>query len=92
MRRCRVKDVKTQRTYRAKFHQWVQESWVIEPSPMVGGHPGGQMSTVYALVEFEDGTCDLVRPTLIKFLEEESDEQHTDCESISAERKGTSVG
>ena len=29
------------------FHCWEHRSDVIAPSPMIGGHPGGQISMVY---------------------------------------------
>lgn len=37
------------------FCCWEQWADVIEPSPMTGGHPGGQLAAVYAIVEFDDG-------------------------------------
>lgn len=38
------------------FHCWRTESYVLPPSPLRGGHSGGQVSEVTALVEMEDGT------------------------------------
>ena len=37
------------------FCCWEQYANVVEPSPMMGGHPGGQLAAVYAIVEFDDG-------------------------------------
>lgn len=37
------------------FHCWEHYSRPIEPSPMIGGHPGGVFSKVYGIVEFENG-------------------------------------
>lgn len=37
------------------FCRWEQWANVIEPSLMTGGHPGGQLAAVYAIVEFDDG-------------------------------------
>lgn len=37
------------------FCCWEQYANVVEPSPMTGGHPGGQLAAVYAIVEFDDG-------------------------------------
>lgn len=37
------------------FCCWEQYANVVEPSPMTGGHPGGQLAAVYAIVEFSDG-------------------------------------
>lgn len=45
---------------KALFHNWAEISYVIEASPLRGGHPGGQVSYVVALVEYEDGTIEKV--------------------------------
>lgn len=49
------------------FHCWEQWSNVIEPSLMIGGHPGGQISQVFGICEFEDGTVKRIDPSNIKF-------------------------
>ena len=36
---------------------------------MVGGRTGGTVQTIAALVEYEDGMCDLVDPIEIKFVD-----------------------
>ena len=51
------------------FHTWEQWSNVIDASPLAGGHPGGQVSQVYGIVEFPDGVR-RVSPTFIKFRDE----------------------
>ena len=51
------------------FHTWEQWSNVIDASPLRGGHPGGQISLVYGLVEFTDGIR-RVDPVHIKFCDE----------------------
>ena len=48
------------------FHRWEELCDVISPSPMIGGHPGGQISETYGIVEFPDRIVE-VRPTQIKF-------------------------
>ena len=53
----------------AFFHCWINRQDVIAPAISIGGHPGGQFSATFGLVEFEDGTISEVTPTLIKFLE-----------------------
>lgn len=50
------------------FHTWEQRSDVIDASPFKGGHPGGQVSQVYGLVEFPDG-IERIDPTHIKFCD-----------------------
>lgn len=52
---------------RAWFHTWEHYAKPIDPSPVRGGHPGGQYSQVFGLVEFEDGTIHRVEPTNIIF-------------------------
>lgn len=53
----------------ALFHRWEDASRLVPPSPAVGGHPGGRVSGVLAIVEFEDGTVDEVPPSAVKFLD-----------------------
>jgi len=36
---------------------------------MIGRCTGGMVQTIAALVEFEDGTCDLIDPIMIKFVD-----------------------
>lgn len=51
----------------ALFHRWEEYAVVIEPSPMVGGHRGGQLCQTYAIVEMEDGQVKEVKPSKIRF-------------------------
>ena len=51
------------------FCCWEQWADVIEPSPMTGGHPGGQLAAVNAIVEFDDGVR-RVSVADIKFTDE----------------------
>lgn len=60
-RPCSVDGIK------AIFHRWAEKSWVVPPSPLVGGHSGGTVRGVFAIVEMEDGTVREVEPTQIKF-------------------------
>lgn len=53
---------------KALFHRWEEESYVIPPSVMVGGHNGGEIKRTLAIVECEDGTINRVEPTRIKFV------------------------
>lgn len=54
---------------KALFHKWIEQKWVVPPSPFIGGEPGGQISQNYALVEYEDGKCAFVNPLNVKFLD-----------------------
>ena len=38
------------------FHRWVEHSEIVPPSPMVGGHGGGELRYITALIECENGT------------------------------------
>lgn len=50
------------------FHIWEQWSNVVDASPLRGGHPGGQVSQVYGIVEFKDGVR-RVDPVKIEFCD-----------------------
>lgn len=63
MRTVELSDGKT-----ATFHEWAHEAFVIRESPLVGGHPGGQIAHTYAIIEHDDGTITLERPENIKFI------------------------
>lgn len=69
-RTCRYKD----ENY--IFHCFEQHSYVISPSPMIGGHPGGQISGVFALIEDEKGNIYRVDPTAIKFTDDKFKENN----------------
>lgn len=53
------------------FHCLEQFSSVIGPSAAVGGHPGGQISHVFALIEDGKGNIYRVDPTMITFTDDE---------------------
>lgn len=57
---------------KALFHRWCDRCEVVAPSLMKGGHSGGEVRWVAAIVEYEDGTCGTVQPSDIRFL----DNQH----------------
>lgn len=52
------------------FHCFEQHSYVISPSPMIGGHPGGQVSGVFALIEDKKGNIYRVDATRVKFTDD----------------------
>ena len=70
LRPCYVDGVK------ALFHNWGRHSRVVEPSPMVGGAPGGTVSYILGIVEFEDGQIKQVFPEKIKFVDKMFDEYY----------------
>lgn len=43
------------RRSKAFLHSIATRSYVVEPSPLKGGHPGGQVSRTFAIVENEHG-------------------------------------
>lgn len=62
-RPCMIDDRK------AIWHRWMTRKEVIPPSPMLGGHGGGEIQDTFALVEFEDGTIGEVLPYKVRFLD-----------------------
>lgn len=54
---------------KALFHCWDHRSELYGASPMIGGHPGGQVSATFAIVEYEDGTVHEVEPHNIRFVD-----------------------
>ena len=55
------------------FHGWEEIYDVISPSPMIGGHPGGQVSRTYGIVEFPNRIEEVI-PSQIKFRDKTSGE------------------
>lgn len=51
------------------FHCWEHWSNLVDESPLRGGHPGGQVSQVFGIVEFDNGVR-RVDPVKIKFCDE----------------------
>ena len=64
LRLCRVKGEI------GNFHTWEHYMDVIGQSPMVGGHPGGQISYAHAIVEFPEGVVKRVDIKDILFIDE----------------------
>lgn len=58
-------------TRKAVFHCWFSEQTVAAPSALRGGHPGGRVSCLLGLVEYEDGTMHLHDPREIRFIDSE---------------------
>lgn len=63
LRPCLVDDQK------ALFHRWANKSQVVAPSNLMGGHFGGKLEQVMAVVEYEDGSVGEVYPYRVKFLD-----------------------
>ena len=53
----------------AIFHRWTELATVVEPSPLAGGHPGGQTNITLAIVEYKNGKVEQVYPGEIKFMD-----------------------
>lgn len=67
MRLCTTKAIP------AIFHCWEQVSQVIPPSPMVGGHGGGEIKYMTAVVEYRhNGQVTHVSPSDIIFEDTEA--------------------
>lgn len=54
---------------KALFHCWSNRAYVINPSLLVGGCPGGQVWNTYGVVELEDGSVVEVPPCNIRFID-----------------------
>lgn len=65
LRTCRYKDKNH------LFHGFEHYSAVIGESIAIGGHPAGQISQVFALIEDEKGNIFRVDPTAIVFTDNE---------------------
>ena len=48
-----------------------QYSEIVPPEPMVGGHGGGVLSSLFGVVELEDGRVALYTPNEIRFVDGE---------------------
>lgn len=55
--------------FKGLFHCWSHRSELVGESPLRGGHPGGQISATFGLVEYEDGTMHEVEPKDIRFVD-----------------------
>ena len=56
---------------KALFHKWVREEVPAKCIAMLGYDGEGFFRGVFALVEYSDGQCNLVRPKSIRFLDTE---------------------
>ena len=53
----------------ALFHRWEDNSETYAPSLMVGGHGGGVVKYTCAIVEYEDGHVERVKPEDVTFVD-----------------------
>lgn len=51
------------------FHGFTQISQIVPPSLMRGGHGGGVVTGVYAILESRDGTVGLAEAQRVQFLD-----------------------
>lgn len=54
---------------RALFHKWEDNSEIYAPSLMVGGHACGVVKYTCAIVEYEDGHVERVKPEDVMFAD-----------------------
>ena len=54
---------------KALFHCWSHRSEVVGESALRGGHPGGQISATFAIVEYEDGSVHEVNPQNVRLVD-----------------------
>ena len=51
------------------FHGWAEVSQIVPPAVTIGGHGGGVVKDIFAVVELEDGTMRKFPTEEIKFLD-----------------------
>ena len=68
LRPCLVR-INSEEFKKALFHRWTDVSELVGASPLRGGHPGGQISDTFAIVEFEEGNVLRVNIEDIIFLD-----------------------
>lgn len=61
--------VEPEKDVKALFYCWSHRSEVVGESYLCGGHSVGQVSSTFAIVEFEDGTVHEVEPCNIRFID-----------------------
>lgn len=54
---------------RALFHRWAEVAQIVPPAMTIGGHGGGMVKDVMALVELESGDVCMVYASEIRFLD-----------------------
>lgn len=70
LRPCVIANYDCNKPYsNALFHKWIEESQVIAPSVLKGGHNGGEVRTAFAIVEYENGWIEKVHPDRVRFLD-----------------------
>ena len=68
LRPCLVRQ-KDESLAKALFHCWAYEAYVEKPSPFIGGSPGGQVCSLWGIVEMENGEAMGIPPENIRFLD-----------------------
>lgn len=62
------------------FLRWQDRKWVCDPSPMMGGHTGGQCQVTMAIVEDQEtGQVAEVYPREVRFLDSVQDQDGEDA-------------
>ena len=51
------------------FHRWCDVAEPIPPSALRGGYPGGQFWKIFGIVEYYDGSVEMVYPSKIQFTD-----------------------
>ena len=63
------KVIEPEHDIKALFHCWSHKSELVGEPPCYGGHPAGQISQTFGIVEYEDGTIREVEPQYIRFVD-----------------------
>lgn len=67
---------------KALFHGWEQKADVIPPSPMRGGHSGGEIKLALGIIEREDGTIHKAYPEEIRFIDGKVEAYFSECATV----------
>lgn len=54
---------------KALFHRWAVRKQIVEPSIRVGGHRGGEVEVIVAIVEYENGKVAECYPIQVRFCD-----------------------
>lgn len=76
-----TKVIKEAETHKGYFHTWGSEAYIT--NGFLAGTTAGQMSTLYGVVEYEDGTVHRVPPECISFTDRKNVTVNIDSDAIA---------
>ena len=85
---CKILDKENNAQRNGIFHGFFSISQIVPPSPLRGGHTGGVVSDVLALVEDEHGVCKYLPANSISFIDDYAKkiiDEYTDRKQVENE-------